>query len=136
RASSPVNDPQAPVDPGSLAFQLTLNSPTPTSKTQTTPTDAETNTDQPDATFLLRVETPSVPATSARGGESPESRNQSQEEPSPSMQSLTGSDATVASQFGFQTPLSFAAQFPATKTEAPAPASPTRTAENASAADL
>jgi hypothetical protein len=128
---STEDDAQAPADAGNLVFQLSLNSSEPAQKAQIAPADqAET------AAFLSGEELPSTPQHAGASGS--DTTNQNQQEQTSSSQQLPadGTDGTIASQFGFQTPLSFAAQIPGSKTEnTPAAASP-RTAENVSTPDL
>jgi len=129
---STQDDTQAPVDPGNLVFQLSLNSSEPAQKAQIAPAEqAET------PAFLSGEEVPSTPQTHAAASDS-DTNNQNQQEQPPPLPQLpsAGTDGTIASQFGFQTPLSFAAQIPAAKTDnIPAAASP-RAAENVSTPDL
>jgi hypothetical protein len=131
-AESIQNDTQAPVDPGNLVFQLSLNSSEPAQKAQIAPAEqAET------APLLSGEGIPSTPQTHTGASDS-DTQNQNQQEQPPPVPQLppAGVDGTIASQFGFQTPLSFAAQIPASITaNTPTAASP-RTAENVSTPDL
>jgi hypothetical protein len=131
-AASTQDDTQAPVDPGNLVFQLSLNSSEPVQKAQIAPVEhAET------AAFLSEEEASSAPQAHA-GAAGSDAKDQNPQEQPASLPELppAPTDGTIASQFGFQTPLSFAAQIPVAKTEnTPAAASP-RTAENVSTPDL
>ncbi len=117
---------QATVDPGALVFQLSLNAPTGSSKPQ-----PESKPNQPETpTFSLPSET-AIPSEPHASGSNAQSKNQDQQEQqqAPPAAVPEGSNGTIASQFGFQTPLTFAAHVTAVKTEAVAP---TRAVENVS----
>jgi len=167
------NSGQAPVDPGNLVFQLTINPTTinPTTTNPTTidpttinPTTIDSNdgpaTAQPSSgqtdNKANQSETPTFQmpvafslATEAHtGGSSSDARNDTKNQdqpqqplptpqPSPALQALpSGTDSTIASQFGFQTPLAFATHVTAPKVDATAPVAPTRPVENVSTPDL
>jgi hypothetical protein len=131
QTESTQDDTRTLVDPGNLVFQLSLDSSEPAPHAPIAPAEqAET------AALLSGEEVRSTPQTHAGASEG-DSTDQNQQEQAPLPQLLpAGTDGTIASQFGFQTPLSFAAQIPVAKTEnAPVAASP-RPAENVSTPDL
>ncbi len=130
--STPSEAP-APVDPGTLVFQLVLNSPDGSAKAQPAPPAAD---HKAEATPLPELEPAPITVQTRAGGSNAEAKNQDrQEEPAPQPLPAIG-DGTIASQFGFQSPLSFAAHIAAPKVEATAPAAPTRPVENVSAPEL
>jgi hypothetical protein len=121
---------EAPTDPGNLVFQLSLDSSQPAPQAQIAPPEHTGN-----PALLSGEWVPAAPQVHAGASES-DSTDQNQQEQAPLPQPLpTGTDGTIASQFGFQTPLSFAAQIPAAKAQnvpaAPAP----RSLENVSNPD-
>jgi hypothetical protein len=120
---------QAPIDPGSLVFRLFLNSPEGSGK----PTAADHRADASETHEFPAPEEVSAQQEARAGGANQDAKNQDQDQPQ--QQPLpAGADTTIASQFGFHSPLSFAAHMPAAKVEAPA--APARTAEINSAPDL
>jgi len=123
---------QAPADPGNLVFHLSLSPSEAAPKAQIKPAEqAET------AAFQGGEEVPSTPQTHTGASDSDTKNQDQQEQPTPLPQlSPIVPDGTIASQFGFQTPLSFAAQIAAPKAETTPAAAATRTAENVSAPDL
>jgi hypothetical protein len=89
------------------------------------------------AAFQSDEEVPSTPQTHTGASDSDAKDQDPQQEPTPLPQlAPIGTEGTIASQFGFQTPFSFAAQIAAPKTESTPAAAYTRTAENVSTPDL
>lgn len=130
---STQSETQAPVDPGSLVFQLFLNSSDVSAKAQQVPAGAD---NKAEATALPELEPAPFTVQTRTGGSNADAKNQDQQD-QPAPQPLpSGTDGTIASQFGFQSPLSFAAHIAAPKIEAPAPAAPTRPTENVSTPEL
>ena len=132
-ATAPVQDEtQSPAGPGSLVFQLSLNTP---GSGQKTPISPEA---QAEAAVLANGEEESSAPQTQSGAADTGTKNQSEQQQPLSLPQLplTGNDGTIASQFGFQTPLSFAAQVPVAKTENTATAALTRTSENVSTPDV
>ena len=128
------DDMQAPVAPGNLVFQLSLDPSEPAPKARIAPAQQEDET----AAFLGAEEAPSNPQTQAGAPDSDTKSQNQQEQQQPSLPQLpsAGAEGTIASQFGFQTPLSFAMQASAPKTESIAPPASPRMTENVSAPDL
>ena len=134
---STQSDGTAPVDPGSLVFQLFLNPSAPAAKTEAvTASDGKGN--QPEISFLSQEAAASTESSRTTGGSSAETKNQDQQEQPPAApQPLpAGTESTIASQFGFQTPLSFAAHIQAPKAEAVAAPTAAREVQNTTPADL
>jgi hypothetical protein len=129
-SAQPSPDPGSP-DPGSLAFQLSLNSPQSESRAQAKPAE---QTEVPE--FLSEEEIFSAPEKNTGASDSDTKNQNQQEQPPAAAQLPTATDGTVASQFGFQTPFSFATQIPLAKTEITPTAASTRTPENVSTPDL
>jgi hypothetical protein len=130
-ATTTQENAQPPVDPGTLVFQLTLNTPN-AAKALPPVKGAENKAETP---VLNIPDEPSTPSQEKAGGSSSQAKDQDQREqqtPPPPQPLPAGSDSTIASQFGFQPPLSFTAHT-AAKVEAPAP---TRAVENVSTPDL
>jgi hypothetical protein len=128
------DDTQAPVAPGNLVFQLSLDSSEPAQKARIVPAEQDNET----TVFLSGEEASSSPQTQTAAPDSDTKSQDQQGQPQPSLPQLpsAGAEGTIASQFGFQTPLSFAMQASAPKTESfAAPASP-RMTENVSTPDL
>lgn len=123
------NDSPAPVDPGTLVFQLSLN-PIDPAKAQTTPAAAENKAETP--AFFAPEEVSDVPQTHAGASDSDTKNQNQQQQPSP-LPLPSGTDGTIASQFGFQNPMSFAVHIAAPKPEVIAP---TRPVENVSTPDV
>jgi hypothetical protein len=123
------NDSTAPVDPGTLVFQLSLN-PVEPAKAQTAPATAENKAET--LAFFAEEEVSDVPQTHA-GESGSDAKNQDQQQQSTPQPLPAGTDGTVASQFGFQNPMSFAVHIAAPKPEVTAPARPI---ENVSTPDL
>jgi len=132
-ADSSPNDSPAPVDPGALVFQLSLN-PGEAAKAQSAPAAVDSKEEAP--VFLTPEEVSAAQqACAAESGSETKNQNQ-QQPPQPLPQPLpAGTDGTIASQFGFQSPLSLASHLNVPKPELTAPA-PARTIENVSTPDL
>lgn len=132
-AESTQSETPAPVDPGTLVFQLTLNSPDSSSKAQPAPAAAD---HKAEGYALPELEPAPITVQARAGGSNADAKNQDQQE-QPAPQPLPApSDGTIASQFGFQSPMSFAAHIAAPKVEATAPSAPTRPVENVSTPEL
>jgi hypothetical protein len=119
----------APADPGTLVFQLSLNSPGASSKPQ--PENKQNQGETP--SFSLPSEPP-VSSQNRAGSSNAEAKNQDQQEQQQAPQPMPApTSGTIAAQFGFQTPLSFAAHVTVAKAET---AAPTQTTENVSTPEL
>jgi hypothetical protein len=132
QTESSQDNTQAPADPGNLVFHLSLSPSEAAPKAQIPPAEQAE-----EAAFQSGEEVPSTPQTHTGASDSDAKNQDQQEQPTPLTQlSSIGTDGTIASQFGFQTPLSFAAQIAAPKAEITPTAAYTRTAENVSTPDL
>jgi hypothetical protein len=137
-ADSSEDDTREPVQSGNLIFQLSLDPSEPTQKARITPTGEENET----TSFLSAEDVPSSPPPQAGASGSDAKSQDQQEQQSPLLPQISPQlspaaiDGTIASQFGFQTPLSYAVQTSAPKTEGIAAPAPSPMAENASAPDL
>ncbi len=121
-AESSEDDSREPVDAGNLIFQLSLDPSEPAQKARIAQTAEENET----TAFLSGEDIPSNPPAqpSASGSDTKSQDQQEQQSPFLPQISPAGIDGTIASQFGFQTPLSYALQTSAPKTESiAAPAS-------------
>jgi len=130
---SAEGDAPTPGEPGNLVFQLSLDSSGHAQKAQTDPA-------QPEETvpFLSSeaLRSDSQTQNGASGSDAKSENQQNQQPPSLPQLPAAGGDGTIASQFGFETPLSFAWQTAAPKTESMAAPVAPRTPETVSTPDL
>jgi hypothetical protein len=137
------DDSQAPLELGNLVFQLSLDPSEFAQKAHIAPAEDGRETDQHETgSFLSSQEIPSNPQPQS-GASGSDTKSQDQPEQQSSLLPQLASagpalavDGTIASQFGFQTPLSFAVQTAAPKAESIAAPAPARMAENIPPPDL